>query len=119
MGQVDWWAVVLAAVAAAAWGVAWYVWLFRGQAAPRARHMAAMLVPAWLMGHNFARLGAGVLLAKPWLYWMMSGGFAPAMVWPALLIAHGRQGASPREGWIDAGYFLTAFLIMGTVFRVV
>ena len=116
MGPVHWLAVVVAALAATGWALVWYVWLFRGARAPAAAHLAVMAVPAWLMGHNFARIGEGVLMAKPWLYWMMSGGFALAMVWPALLVAHGRNRSPAGEGWIDAGYFLTAFLIMGTVF---
>ena len=117
MGPVHWLAVVMAAVAAGAWALVWYGALFRGGAAPKAWHLAALLLPAWLMGHNYARVGYEVLAVKPWLYWMMSGGFAPAMIWPALLIAGGRHGVPAREGWIDAGYFLSAFLIMGTVFR--
>ena len=117
MGPVHWLAVVVAALAAMGWALVWYVWLFRGARAPAAAHLAVMAVPAWLMGHNFARIGEGVLMAKPWLYWMMSGGFALTMIAPVLAVVAAQRRLGLRAWAIDAGYWLAAFLLMGTVFR--
>ncbi len=126
MGPVNWIAVVLAANAAVAVGIVWYGPLFRAGwqllegkgAVPRsyALVVAAMLVSAAMMGHNFARVGPETLDAKPWLYWMMSGGLALAFVCPALFIGLARHGIDLRARAIDCGYWLAAFLAMGTVF---
>ncbi|HZU64156.1 MAG TPA: DUF1761 domain-containing protein [Novosphingobium sp.] len=112
MGPINWMAVGVAALVAAGLAPVWYGRLLRGEGPPPAA-LLALLLPAWLMGHNFARVGADVLAAKPWLYWMMSGGFAPAIVWPVLAISGHRSG----RFWGHAGYWLLAFLAMGTVFR--
>ena len=79
--------------------------------------MPALLVPASLIGHNFARVGAAELVLKPWLYWMMSGGFALTMIAPALAVVGAQRGAGWRAWAIDAGYWFAAFLLIGTVFR--
>lgn len=126
MGPVNWIAVVLAANIAVAVGIVWYGPLFRAgrqllerrKAAPRSYGLVvcAMLVSAAMMGHNFARLGAVTLGAKPWLYWMMSGGLALAFVCPALFVGLARHGVELRTRLIDCGYWLVAFLAMGTTF---
>lgn len=115
MGPVNWLAVVLAALLAAAIGFVWYGPLFRGQK-PRPWALLALLVPAAMIGHNFARVGAETLAAKPWLYWMMSGGFALAIIAPALFVTLARHGIGARDRLVDCGYWIVAFLAMGTVF---
>lgn len=113
MGPINWLAVVLAAAVAGVLCPLWYrAWGLRG---PQPARLAALIVPALLMGHNFARLSAD-LPAKPKLYWMMSGGFALAVVIPAQFIAYGRHSVPAREAWADALWWLVGFLAMGTVF---
>jgi predicted membrane metal-binding protein len=114
MGPVNWITVVVAGLVAVALGRAWYRLL--GLRAPAVWRLAALLVPAAMMGHNFARVGAETLAAKPWLYPMMSGGFALAIVLPAGFALYGRHGVKPREAGADAGFVLVAFLAMGAVF---
>ena len=115
MGPVNWGATVLAAAVAAALGWGWYRRLGAGKAPPLLV-LALLLIPASLIAHNFARVGAGVLGAKPWLYLMMSGGFALTMVLPALAISHARHGLSRRDYALDAGFFIAAYLLIGAVF---
>jgi len=69
MVPVNWIAVVLAAIAAGALAFPWYG-LCRSSSTPSAWRLAALIFPAWLIGHNFARVGAEALAVKPWLYWM-------------------------------------------------
>jgi len=126
MGPVNWIAVILAANLAVAVGIVWYGPLFRtgrpmleGQgAAPRSYGLTVfvMLLAAAMMGHNFARIGPDTLQAKPWLYWMMSGGLALFFVAPALFLMLARHGVSTHERLVDGGYWIAAFLTMGTVF---
>ena len=126
MGPVNWLAVVLAANIAVAVGLVWYGPLFRtgrplleGQgAAPRSYGVAVlvMLACAWLIGHNFARVGAETLIAKPWLYWMMSGGFALFIAAPALFLGLARHGVALRDRLVDCGFWIGAFLAMGAAF---
>jgi len=114
MGPVNWIAVVLAAGMAGALAPVWYrLW---GMKAPFAGRLVAWIVPAALMGHNFARVGAGTLAVKPWLYAMMSGGFALAIVLPMGVVLYGRHGLRGREALADGLYTLVAFLVMGGVF---
>lgn len=120
MGPINWAGIALAALVAAALGWLWYGRLFRSER-PVPHLLAllvAMLLPAWLIGHNFARVGAETLAVKPWLYAMMSGGFALFFAVPALLLGLARHGVAMRERWIDAGYWLTALMAMGGVFWV-
>ena len=126
MGPVNWLAVVLAANLAVALGIVWYGPLFRAGrpllagpgGGPRNYGVAVliMLLCAWLIGHNFARIGTETLDAKPWLYWMMSGGFALFIAAPALFLGLARHGVALRDRLIDGGYWVAAFLAMGTVF---
>ena len=121
MGPVNWIAIVAGAMLAAALGWAWYGPLFgRGQGGLRPMGLGwsfvAMLVCATMMGHNFARVGHDTLAHKPWLYWMMTGGLAWAIVWPALGLTLGRRAVPKREIIVEGGYWMAAFLIMGTVF---
>lgn len=130
MGPVNWLAIILAANLAVAVGIVWYGPLFRtgralleGADAEGKRPVRnygstviVMLLAAWLIGHNFARVGADTLQAKPWLYWMMSGGFAVFITAPVLYLGLARYGVSQRDRLIDSGFWIAAFLAMGTVF---
>ncbi len=109
MGQVNWLAVVLAAVIAAL--ILWLFW--RG---PPRWHYALQLIPAAMLGHALARIGPEKLAIKPQLYVMQSTGLALAIVIPALWLAGRRHGVSARETWRDSAAFLLAYLAMGGVF---
>lgn len=124
MGPVNWLAVVLAANVAVAVGIVWHGPLFRtGRALldgqPGRKYAAVvivMLIGAAMLGHSFARIGAETLAAKPWLYFMQSGGVALAFIIPALWLTHARAGASGRARLIDCGFWLAAYLAMGATF---
>ena len=132
MGPVNWIAVVLAANIAVALGIVWHGPLFRTgrplleglseDGSRRARSYGAvvfvMLIGAAMLGHNFARIGAATLAAKPWLYAMQSGGIALAFVIPAVWLVQARQGMDSRQRLIDGGYWLVAYLAMGATFWV-
>ena len=127
MGPVDWLAVILAANLAVAVGIVWHGPLFRtgrqllegnGRAKSYGVVVLVMLIAAVMLGHNYARIGAATLAAKPWLYFMQSGGIAIAFVIPALWLAQARARMSRRERLIDAGFWLVAYLTMGAVFWV-
>lgn len=130
MGPINWLAVILSATLALVVGLAWYRPLFRGAdlfgrasgdkaTAVPARIAGAVLLQAFsalMLAHNFARLGAETLAAKPWLYWMQSGGIALAFIIPALWISYAHQRLSRREALVDAGFWLVVYLATGTVF---
>lgn len=132
MGPVDWFAVIVATLAAGLLASAWFGPIF-GRA--KARRVAAgkiavrrspelvaaitgalLLLTAAMLGHMFARVGEATLAAKPWLYFMMSGGLALAFVIPALWISFSHIRVPTRVAMIDAGYWLAAYLAMGGVF---
>ncbi len=132
MGPVNWLAVGVAVAAALLVSALWYGPLY-GRArldevgpgglgirsAPgRTLALSAVLlaITAAMMGHMFARVGAETLSMKPWLYFMMSGGLAIAFVIPALWTSYAHQRISTRLALIDAGFWLLAYLAMGTVF---
>jgi hypothetical protein len=115
MGPINWIAVVLAALAAGALAFPWYR-LWQAERVPSVGRLTALIGPAWLIGHNFARVGAETLAAKPWLYWMMSGGFALFAAIPAGIALYGRHGVKARDAAADATYIFAAFMLMGTVF---
>jgi hypothetical protein len=126
MGPVNWLAVFLGANLAVAVGIVWYGPLFRGSRplleGPGARTRSyataviVMLIAATMIGHNFARIGPEVLTAKPWLYWMMSGGLGLTIVAPALYLGLARHGVGLRDRLVDCGYWIVAFLAIGTTF---
>ena len=126
MGPVNWVAVILAANLAVAVGIVWHGPLFRtgrpllegagGPAKSYAVVIVVMLLAAAMLGHNYARIGAETLHAKPWLYFMQSGGIALFFVIPALWLVSARQGQERRMRLLDAGYWLLAYLTMGAVF---
>jgi Protein of unknown function (DUF1761) len=132
MGPINWLAVILAANCAVALGIVWYGPLFGGGRPLLQGHLpdgsrparswglavGVMLAAAVMLGHNFARISSETLQAKPWLYPMMSGGFALMLVAPALYLGLARHGVPARNRWIDCGYWVAAYLAMGGVFWV-
>lgn len=128
MGPVNWLAVVLSAALALAIGIVWNGPIFRSgrQLLPggseRAGNYAVVaivfLISAVMLGHNFARIGAETLAAKPWLYFMQTGGVAIAFVIPSVWLTHLRNRTEPMRRVIDCGFWLIAYLAMGLVFWV-
>lgn len=128
MGPVNWLGVVLAAALAVAIGLVWNGPLFRagrqllpGNAKATGNYLlvaVVFLIGSVMLGHNYARIGAETLAAKPWLYFMQSGGIAIAFVIPAVWLTHLRQGAEPMRRVIDCAFWLVAYLGMGLVFWV-
>jgi hypothetical protein len=126
MGPINWLAVVLAANLAVGVGIVWHGPLFRtgrpllegqgGKGRSYTTVVIVMLIAAAMLGHSLARIGPETLQAKPWLYFMQSGGLAIAFVIPALWLTHARSGASMRDRVIDCGFWLAAYLAMGAVF---
>ncbi len=132
MGPVNWIGVFIATLVAGALAVAWFGPLFgrekkrnvagnRVMVPARPERLFALtalllLITATMLGHMFARVGAATLAAKPWLFFMMSGGLAIAFVIPALWISFSHIRVPTRVALIDAGYWLTAYLAMGLVF---
>ena len=135
MGPVNWIGVVIAAAAAGALAFVWFGPAFgptktrkvaAGRVMPRGRPLriaalsaTLLLLTATMLGHLFARVGSDTLGAKPWLYFMMSGGLATAFVIPALWISFSHIRVPTRVALIDAGYWLAAYLTMGLVFFLV
>lgn len=111
MGPVNWMAVVLAALAATL--VLWLFW--RG---PLRWPYLLQLIPAAMLGHALARIGAEKLAQKPHLYVMQSAGLALAIVIPALWLTGLRGGSKSGDLWRDSAAFLLAYLAMGGAFWV-
>lgn len=127
MAPVNWIAVILAASVAVAVGLVWNGPLFRtgrpllegkgeGLAKGFGKVALVMLIASAMLGHSFARIGPETLAAKPWLYWMQSGGLAIAFVIPAVWLVGARTRTTARVQAIDAGFWLVAYLAMGTTF---
>lgn len=132
MGPINWLAVVLSANLVIAIGFVWYGPLFGGAplfgrvsgeqghgGGPIRGLLGAIVlhgISALMLAHNFARLGADVLAAKPWLYWMQAGGIALAFIAPALWMSYSRQRLSRREAMVDSGFWVVVYLATGTVF---
>jgi hypothetical protein len=124
MGPVNWLAVILAANLAVAVGIVWHGPLFRtgrpllegGPAKSYGFVILVMLIGAIMLGHNFARIGAETLSARPWLYFMQSGGVAIAFIMPAVWLTQARHGMDVRSRAIDCAFWLVAYLVMGGTF---
>lgn len=126
MGPVNWLAVVLASLLAVMIGLVWFGPLFNmaqpffGDVSKRRRFAwtggLLMFVSAAMLGHMYARIGSETLAAKPWLYWMQAGGIAVAFVIPAIWMTWYRLGSDRRTRLVESGYYLAAYLAMGTVF---
>ena len=113
MGPINWLAVIVAAVFAVA-----VLWFFRPKGARGNWVYLLQIIPAAMLGHALARIGADKLAAKPQLYAMQSAGLALAIVIPALWIVQSRSGINARQTWRDSAAFLLAYLAMGAVFWV-
>ena len=111
MGPINWLAVIVSAVLAAA-----VLWFFRPKGARGNWVYLLQIVPAAMLGHALARIGPDKLAAKPQLYAMQSAGLALAIVIPALWIVQSRSGVSARQTCRDSAAFLLAYLAMGAVF---
>ena len=109
MGTVNWVAVILAGLVAGA------VLAVLGKGR-KPLWLLLNWVPAAMLGHALARIGADKLAAKPQLYFMQSGGLALAFVIPALWLSQSRHGVSHGETMKDSAAFLCAYLAMGAVF---
>ena len=128
MEPMNWSAVILATVLAAGTVLLRHGSSFNGAIAhaerddPLLRHVALiaalMFVSAVMLGHNFARIGADTLAAKPWLYAMQSGGLAIAFVIPAVWLTNTRRDAAQRTKVCDTAMWLFAYLAMGAAFWV-
>jgi len=126
MGPVNWLAVVLAAALALAVGIVWNGPLFRtgrpllgGTAKAHGKFWLVgliLLVAAIMLGHNFARIGGSTLDARPWLYFMQTGGVALFFVIPAVWLTHARNSTEPMRRVLDCGFWLVAYLVMGAAF---
>ena len=106
MGPVNWIAVAVAGLAGAL--LLHLIEARKGGTRRLACLALVMLVASAMLGHALARMGADRLAARPWLFFMQSGGLAAAFVVPALFV----NGVKlPRAlGW------LAAYLAMGGVF---
>lgn len=117
---------LLAAGLALAIAIVWHGPLFRtgrqllpGDSRPTGNFwvvLIVMLIGSLMLGHNFDRIGSETLDAKPWLYFMQSGGIAIAFVIPAIWLSYLRQGVDRRTRLVESGYWLVAYLAMGLVF---
>ncbi len=110
MEPMNWIAVGLATAAAS--GV--FALLWRGRLPVWGYGL--QLIPAAMLGHALARIGADTLAAKPWLYAMQAGGLALAFVLPAVWMLGLRSGAARGELARDSAAFVLAYLAMGVVF---
>jgi hypothetical protein len=127
MGPMNWIAVLLAAATAMLIGVLWKGPLIRsgrrsmlgGPMRPGGHSVLAavvFLLAAAMLGHGFARIGTETLAAKPWLYFMQTGGTALFFVVPAVWLTHTRNGTEPARRLLDCAFWLVAYLAMGTMF---
>jgi len=122
MGPVNWFAVLAAAAVAA--GVAYlsYGPFRRERQTPFMQvtqvlgTIALMALPAGMLGHMFARTGTETLDAKPWLYFMMSGGTAIFYIGPVLWFTYARRRLPWPMAMSDIIFSFVAFLAMGLVF---
>lgn len=126
MGPINWLAIVLASLLAVMIGIVWYGPLFNmaqpfmGDVSKRRKFSwtggLLLFISAAMLGHMYARIGSETLAAKPWLYWMQAGGIAIAFVIPAIWMTYYRLGADRRTRLVESGYYVVAYLAMGTVF---
>jgi len=129
MGQINYLAVLLAAVAFFAVGAVWYTVLFgkawqralglsgeqlRGGANPALIYGLAFLCElmiAWILGHMFARTAP-----SPRAMMMIATGFGAGVITPAIGITYLFQRKPLKLFLIDAGHFIVGCAAMGGVF---
>ncbi len=128
MGNVNWLAVVLGAVAFFAVGAVWYSLLFGkiwqrevglSDAALKSANMPMIfglcfvleLVIAWMLGHLIARTNP-----QPYVIMMFAFGFGAFLMAPAIGINYLYQRKSLTLFAIDAGHFVVGMVAMGGVF---
>ncbi len=115
MEAINWLAVIVGGGLAGAVSAVW-----SGPRRGRSRNYGAalivMLIGALMLGHSFARIGSATLAAKPWLYFMQSGGIALAFIIPAVWLVSARGGVAMRERVADCLRWLAAYLVIGAAF---
>ena len=118
MGPVNWIAVAAGWAVAAALGILFYGRKAMPVGKAGVHLLAAVLlaVSTIMIGHMLARVGVATLQAKPWLYFMMTGGLALTFIGPALIITAVRRDADLRAALYDWSYWLTAYLAIGGTF---
>ena len=128
MGDINYLAVVLGAVAFFVVGMVWYGALF-GKAwqkelwpegTPEAKSSPAFLfglcflaelVVSWMFGHMLARTQP-----PTHVIWMMAAGFGLTIMTPTIAINYLFQQRSLKLFLIDAGHVIVGTLAMGAVF---
>ncbi|MCB2065720.1 MAG: DUF1761 domain-containing protein [Erythrobacter sp.] len=128
MGEINYLAVVLGAVAFFAVGALWYGALF-GQAwqrelwpggtpkpatSPAVQFglcFVAELLISWMFGHMLARTNP-----PTHVIWMMAFGFGATIMAPAIAINYLFQSRSLKLFAIDAGHVIVGMLAMGGVY---
>lgn len=128
MGEINYLAVVLGAVAFFAVGMLWYGALF-GKAwqrelwpegTPQTKTSPVMLfglcflaelVVSWMFGHMLARVQP-----PAHVIWMMASGFGATIMTPTIAINYLFQQRSMKLFLIDAGHVIFGTLAMGAVF---
>lgn len=116
MGPVNWLAVAVSSLLMLAMWTAWQGRPALGRLPSLLAALALLALPTVMIGHALARIGPDKLALKPWLYWMQTGGVAVFLVVPALWLGRVRSGWQWRGALGEAGFWLAAFLAMGTVF---
>jgi len=128
MGDINYLAVVLGAVAFFAVGALWYGALFgkawqkelwpagtpefrTSPALAFAGCFAAELVVSWIFGHMLARLNPA-----PHVIWMMAFGFGTAIMTPTIAINYLFQQRSLKLFAIDASHVIVGMLALGGVY---
>lgn len=128
MGDINYLAVVLGAVAFFVVGALWYGVLFGKpwqrelwpEGTPPAKHgpaflfgfcFLAELVVSWMFGHMLARIQP-----PTHVIWMMAFGFGATIMAPAIAINYLFQQRSLKLFLIDAGHIIAGALAMGAVF---
>ena len=128
MGDINYLAVVLGAVAFFVVGMVWYGALFGKawqrelwpQGTPQSARSPAVLfglcllaelVVAWMFGHMLARIQP-----PTHVIWMMAAGFGATIMAPTIAINYLFQQRSLKLFLIDAGHVIAGMMAMGGVF---
>jgi hypothetical protein len=127
---MNYWAIVIAAIAGFVFGAAWYSVLGRpwleavgrteqeikaSGPSPRLFAVAfvALLVMAWVLAGTIGHLGPGQVTLKNGV---ITGGFIwLGFVITTLVVNHGFQGARPMLTVIDGAHWLCVLLLQGAI----